>query len=151
MPRPQAIPLARPVRHFTYEGDGEKMLGVRITTSWRTWEIVSRNPVEARQWVELLSVRARRNTVGRQEHLGAEAAPDEGTSKGWNLSALGSKLPWSRSTKSAEADAAEKGESGEKAEKGGDAAADKGEAKADLTAVRGGLGRDALLPKSARL
>lgn len=62
------------VRHFTYEGSGERTLGVRLTTPSRVWEVVSRSPVEARHWVELLSVRARRNVGAQMAADGSEEA-----------------------------------------------------------------------------
>jgi len=49
------------VRTFTHEGNGNKKLGVRITTPGRVWELVSnRGDAEARKWAELLNARIRR-------------------------------------------------------------------------------------------
>jgi len=55
---PQDVSL---VRTFTHEGQGEKRLGVRITTSSRAWELVAhRSDAEARHWAELLNARIRK-------------------------------------------------------------------------------------------
>jgi len=60
------------VRTFTHEGQGEKRMGVRITTNSRVWELVAhRSDTEARRWAELLNARIRRRT-----HRPSMAMPD---------------------------------------------------------------------------
>ena len=49
------------VRTFTYEGNGMKKMGVRITTATRVWELVShKSDTDVRKWAELLNSRIRR-------------------------------------------------------------------------------------------
>ena len=49
-------------RHWTHTmaGTGEKLLGVAIYTPSRTWEMLCKTDAEARSWLQLLTVRSRK-------------------------------------------------------------------------------------------
>ncbi|KAL1495447.1 hypothetical protein AB1Y20_016815 [Prymnesium parvum] len=47
-------------RHWTHKRDGEKLLGVALYTQSRTWELLCPTENEARSWLQLLTMRSRK-------------------------------------------------------------------------------------------